>query len=250
MPIFLNMEYYQSETPIVLRAYGRCIQQMVDHLKATPDRELRTRMALETVRSMALINPAGKEMEAYQKKLWDHLYRIAGYDLDVDSPFPPPHAPALEDKPVRPSYQILRSKRRHYGRNVDLMIERAKTLEDETQRNAYVRQIASYMKLMTRLATTDPNAPDVSDAVVLRHLEEMSGGMLRLNHEEVQLAQGFKPTHITNQSAPVYQRRKKKKRTQQAFTQPATTTSAPASGTGGFRKKRRNKRNRNKNNPG
>lgn len=240
------MDYHQSEEPLKLRAYGRCVQEMVYHLKTVEDRALRTRMAHEAVRSMAIINPAGKEMEEFQKKLWDHLFRIADYDLDIDSPYPPPIPPSEEAKPKRPSYHTTRAKRRHYGRNVELMIEKAKTIEDPEDRQTYIRQIASYMKLMSRVATSDPNAPDVSDAVIVKHLHEMSGGELHLDLDESQLLKGFKPTHITNQSAPVYQRRKKKKRpAQQAFTQPSNNTGQPNN----FRKKkRRPNRNRNKNN--
>ncbi len=245
------MEYHKTDAPLRLREYGRCLQRMVAHLKTIEDRALRTRMAHEAVRSMAILNPAGREMQEYRKKLWDHLFRIADYDLDVDSPFPPPERPETQPRPPRPAYTRVRASRRHYGRNVEQMIKKAVEMTEPEHQLAYARQIASYMKLMSRMASGDPNAPDLQDSVIFKHLYEMSGGKLQLDPEQTQLVQGFKPTHITNQSTSLYQRKRKKKKftkapNTQAFTQPSGDQGAG----GGFRKKKRNKRFRGKGGPG
>lgn len=205
------MDYHKSEQTLKLREYGRCLQDMVAAIKAETNRDMRTRMAVEAVRCMTILNPAGKEMQDYTKKLWDHLFHIADYELDVDSPYPVPTRPEVVAKAKRPSYNKIRPRKRHYGHNIELMIQHALTLENPDERMAYVRQIASYMKLMVRVASNDPHTNDVEDYVIFQHLRELSGGQININPEETQLRVGFKPTHITNQSAPIYQRNKKKK---------------------------------------
>ena len=79
--------YYNTEREkLQMPEYGRIVLNMVEQVKAIPDKAKRSEQAKAVVRVMELLNPQVHTQENYEQKLWDHLYMIAGYDLDIDSP--------------------------------------------------------------------------------------------------------------------------------------------------------------------
>ena len=84
----IKLEYNTSRDALGMYEYGRNVQNMVRDLKAIPEKDKRTTQAMAIVKVMELLNPQVRSLEDYEHKLWDHLYMIAGYDLDVASPYP------------------------------------------------------------------------------------------------------------------------------------------------------------------
>lgn len=207
------MDYHKSTTPLRLREYGRHIQDMAERLLEVEDRQQRTRLAELTVAVMAKLHPRGRGMENYEAMLWDHLHQMCSYELDVDGPYPKPEPPAEEEQQDRLAYHRKHSSLRQYGRNVDLMIEKALEMPEGEVRDAYVRMIASYMKLSAQNDTMG-GSYNVNDEMTFEHLKHLSKGELVLESEEVSLQNRYnKGTgNISNKSAPVYQRKKKKKK--------------------------------------
>lgn len=129
-----------------MKEYGSNIQKIVDYIVAVPDRDTRTKQAHILIELMRQIHPQMREGIDYSKKLWDDLYIMADFDLDVDSPFPPPPKEILGKKPMAVPYNQHRLKYLHYGRNVELLVLKAILTEDIEDRRAFVSYIVKLMK--------------------------------------------------------------------------------------------------------
>ncbi len=171
------MEYNSQRPALTLPEHGRSVHRMVEHAKNLETREERTRAIVTIVNIIAQMNPSMKDQTEFQHKLWDHMFIIAGYDLDVDSPFPPPKREEIEKRPDRLPYPVHRIRYKHYGKNVELMIQKAIEMESGQEKDYYVNAIASYMKMAYRKW----NDEKVADQVILDHLEELSSGYLKLD---------------------------------------------------------------------
>ena len=73
---------------LLLREYGRNVQDLVNHILSIEDRAERTRLSYLLVNLMSKLNPQLKDIQDSQQKLWNHLYVMSGSQLDVDAPFP------------------------------------------------------------------------------------------------------------------------------------------------------------------
>ncbi len=176
------MKYKISENLLKLREYGRNVQMMVEVAKTIKDNEERNALVGEIVRIMAAINPNVRDTPDYKQKLWDHLFLLADFDLDAESPFPIPGPEILDIKPVkRMGYQAGRSRFRSYGRNVDLILEAALKYKPGEERTELITMIANIMKVQIMSSTRDLNAENT----VLEHLRVMTKGEVNLKPEEV-----------------------------------------------------------------
>ncbi len=141
------MEYNTTRDHLIIREYGRHIQKMVDFMLTIEDREKRTRNAHTVVELMGFLNPSLKTVEDYKHKLWDHLYYISDFKLDVDSPYPMPDKESYTEKPEPVAYPKQHPKYNHLGKNLQSLIEKAMKEEDEEKRQGLANAIAYYMKL-------------------------------------------------------------------------------------------------------
>lgn len=136
-----------TEATILFREYGRNIQSMVEHMKAAPEKEQRSRMARTIVELMRMLNPEpGNDTADYYHKLWDHLYAMAGYDLEVDGPFPKPDPvqKAARPEPLEPAGK--RTKNKTYGRNLQLLVDKVAAMEEGEDREAGIIAIGRLIK--------------------------------------------------------------------------------------------------------
>jgi len=145
---------------------------------------------------MAQLNPAVKESGDYKHKLWDHLYIISDFKLDVDAPFPPPPPLSLSTKPEHLSYHDKEIEFKHYGKNIALMIEKAMEYEEGAEKDALVVAIANHMKK----SYLNWNRESVADELIEQHLGILS-------KEKLKLKQDFKFAH-TNDILAQNQKRK------------------------------------------
>jgi hypothetical protein len=139
------------------------------------DREKRTLYAHILVELMRQIHPNMKDNQDYYNKLWDDLYIMSGFELDVESPYPPPSKEVLGRKPLRVDYNQQNLTYRHYGRNVELLVEKAIQTEDKEDRLAFV----SYLFRLMRSFYNTWNKDNPEDVVLLEHLEDLSEGQLK-----------------------------------------------------------------------
>ena len=175
------MTYNTEKERIVISEYGRCIQEMIKKLHEIEDREQRTEAAKYIISVMAQMNPQVKESSDWEHKLWDHLYMISGYALDLDSPFAPPTPATRQGKPQHIGYQNHHIKYGHYGQYIVKMIEAASKEEDEAVREALAHSIANQMKRNY----LEWNKSVVNDQVILDDLKAISGGRLVITEERL-----------------------------------------------------------------
>ncbi len=170
------MEYNTQKTQLHLPEYGRIIQQLVERCKELSTKEERNEMAMAIIDFMGQRNPQLRDEENYKHKLWDHLFILAEYDLDVDSPYPFPTMEQLAEKPKRMEYPKLQGDFKFYGKSILQLIEKAIELEQGDEKEALIEVIANNMKKSYNVY----NKEHVTDDVIFRHLKELSENRLDL----------------------------------------------------------------------
>jgi len=173
------MEYNTQKSKLIIAEYGRNLQQMAQDCTKIEDRELRTRTAEFIVNVMAQMNPKVKESGDYRQKLWDHLHIMADFKLDIDSPYPPPSQEVLHFSHKQIKYQQGNIRYRHYGKNIELMIDKAVTYEEGPEKEALIKTIANHLKK----SYLNWNRNSVDDDVILKNLADLSGSRLQLSEE-------------------------------------------------------------------
>ena len=172
------LTYNSQLKKLVLPEYGRNIQQMVDYCLTIEDRDERTHCAYTIVQNMANMFPQLRAETDYQHKLWDHLMIMSGFKLDVDFPFDDIiREESLDTKPDPITYELVPIKYRHYGKNIERMIERAATYPEGEERDALVMLLANHMKKLIFQISNE----DVEDAKIFKDLAFYSKGEIRLD---------------------------------------------------------------------
>ena len=174
-----GLTYNTEKEQIVISEYGRCVQEMIKKLPEIEDREQRTEAAKYIISVMVQMNPNIKQSSDYEHKLWDHLYMISGYNLDVDSPYVPPVPLEKQSKPQHIGYQNNDIKYGHYGQYLIKMIEAASQEENEEVREALAYSLAGQMKRNY----IEWNKSVVNDQVIIDDLKNISGGRLVISEE-------------------------------------------------------------------
>ena len=141
------MEYNTTRNHLTIREYGRHIQKMAEYVLTIEDREKRQKNANALVELMGFLNPQLKNVEDYRHKLWDHLFLITDFKLDVESPYPIPTRETLRPTPDPLPYPKRYPKYNHLGKNIEIIIDKALKEEDAEKRQGFVNSIAYYMKL-------------------------------------------------------------------------------------------------------
>ncbi|WP_299708175.1 DUF4290 domain-containing protein [uncultured Pontibacter sp.] len=162
---------------LLLREYGRNVQDLVNHILSLEDRSERTRLSHLLVNLMAKLNPQLRDTQDYQQKLWNHLYVMSGSKLDVDAPYPLSAMEYLNDKPQPMQYPLHTPRYKHYGQNVELLIQRATELEDDKEREAATISIGKLMKTLYRSYNKD----SITDDVILNDIQQISKGKLNMD---------------------------------------------------------------------
>jgi len=170
------MEYNTQRKPLALGEYGRYVQEMVEHTMAIEDREERNKAAQAIIQLMTVMNPSYKGNDELINKLWDDLYVMSNFQLDVDAPYPKPE-PAVNIQAEKIEYPKGDFKYRHYGKSIENLIEVAKSIEDKDEQQALTQLIAHLMKR----SYLNYNRDSVNEEMIIDQLKEMSGGLLKLN---------------------------------------------------------------------
>jgi hypothetical protein len=142
------MEYNTTRNHLIMKEYGRHIQRMVEYLLTIEDREVRQKNAYTIIELMGFLNPHLKNVEDFRHKLWDHLFLISDFKLDVDSPYPIPTRETLKAKPDPLPYPKRYPKYNHLGKNIEVIIDKALNETDQEKRQGFANSIAYYMKLV------------------------------------------------------------------------------------------------------
>ena len=170
------MEYNSARTKLLIPEYGRHIQKMIDHATGLKDREERNRCAQAIIAVMGQLNPHLRDVADFKHKLWDHLFIMSEFKLDVDSPYDKPSAETLHEKPESLKYPAAQVKYLHYGKIIQDLIKKAVEHPEGSDKEHFVTVLLNLMK-RTYLAW---NNNSVSDEVILNDLRELSKNQLKV----------------------------------------------------------------------
>ncbi len=180
-----NLEYNTEREHLIIPEYGRHIQKMVNQAVAMEDREERNKCAKSIIAVMGNLNPHLRDVSDFQHKLWDQLFMISDFKLDVDAPYPKPSPEELSERPEPLAYPQNFPKYRFYGNNIKRMIDVAVKWEDGDKKDALVMTIANHMKK----SFLSWNKDTVEDQAIFNHLFELSDGALNLKDSDEDLTE-------------------------------------------------------------
>ena len=172
--------YYNTEVErLGMPESGRNVLKMVEQLRDIPDKAKRTEQARAVVKVMESLNPQVHQQENFMQKLWDHLFMIAGYDLDVDSPYPKPLPEISQSKPDPIPLNTQPIKARPYGRNIESIIGLIAEQPDGEVKTAMIRSLAIYMRQQYLIWNKDT----VADETIFKDIERISGGTVKVPND-------------------------------------------------------------------
>lgn len=166
------MEYNTELSKLIIPEYGRNVQRMVEYLMTIEDKEKRNHQANAVIEVMGNLNPHLRDVPHFKHKLWDHLFIMSDFKLDVDTPYEKPEAEELAKKPEPMAYPQSKIRLRHFGKNILKMIDRAAEIEEETVQNEMVVAICNHMKK----SYVSWNNSSVEDVVIVNQFNKMANG--------------------------------------------------------------------------
>ncbi|MEN8138961.1 MAG: DUF4290 domain-containing protein [Bacteroidota bacterium] len=200
------MEYNTDRSKLIIPEYGRNVQKMVNYCLSLEDRDSRNDTAKAIIEVMGNLNPHLRDVPDFKHKLWDQLFIMADFNLDVDSPYEIPERETFTKAPDILSYPKKSNRYRFYGINLRLMIEEASQREDNEEKEALIMVLANHMKK----SYLNWNRDVVDDETVLKHLYELSGEKIDLRNKNITLTSSLdlqkkrKSTYTDNKGKSSY----------------------------------------------
>lgn len=186
------MEYNTTRNKLAMREYGRHVQKMIEYIQTIEDPEKRQKHVYEVIELMGFLNPHLKNVEDFRHKLWDHLFFISDFKLEVESPYPIPTRESLKTKPEPIPYPKRISKHAHLGKNLEDIINIALKEQDPEKREALANTIAYYMKL----TYSNWHKEIVQDDAIQSELNEITNGQLAFTNTPS--VKAFRPMERSN----------------------------------------------------
>lgn len=209
------MEYNTAKKKIITKEYGRNIQQMIEYLLTIQDKEQRNQQAKAIVKAMANLSNDSKKTADFWQKIWDELFVISDFQLDIDSPFPIPAKKNIESKPKHIDYPDHKIKFPSYGKNIERAILQLSEEEDSPSKTETTKAIAVYLKSLY----LNYNRDSVNDELIREHLRILSNGKLELDKDFV--FPSTKSLLLLKESEEAAQNKKKNKAQAKSNNQPS-----------------------------
>ena len=180
------MDYNTQRKKLILPEYGRSIHKMVDWVCTIEDRDERNRQISAVIAVMGNMNPHLRDVNDFKHKLWDHVQIMSDFRIDIDSPFPIPTRESFNTGINRVPYKTDPIRIRHYGRNIQMMVNDVARKSDSEAREKAILMLANHMK---KLYVTW-NKDVVYDDIIFRDIEFLSKGRIKIS-EGIKLAQAY-----------------------------------------------------------
>lgn len=177
----MNGEYNTQRPSIILKEYGRNVQKLVEYIRSIPSKEKRTELAYTLIELIKQLTPTVKDQPENPQRVWDDLYIIANFNLDINSPYPVPKPEILFKKPEKVHYPQSQVRFKHYGKNIEKLVKEALKKEDPQERQDAIIYLGKLMKTFYG----NWNKETIDDSVILKDIQEMSGGALNMTIEKV-----------------------------------------------------------------
>jgi hypothetical protein len=173
---------YNTERPhLILKEYGRNVQKLVEYIRTIADKDKRTELAYTLIELIKQLTPTIKDQPENPQRVWDDLYIIADFNLDIHSPYPVPERDILFKKPDKVDYPQSTIRFKHYGKNIEKLVKEALKKEDPQERQDAIIYLGKLMKTFYG----NWNKETLDDSVILKDIQEMSGGALDMTIEKV-----------------------------------------------------------------
>ncbi|WKZ58494.1 MAG: DUF4290 domain-containing protein [Cyclobacteriaceae bacterium] len=174
-------EYNTQRPQIILKEYGRNVQNLVEYIRSVPDKNKRTELATTLIELIKQLTPSLKDQPENPQRLWDDLYIIADFVLDINNPYPVPEREILFKKPMKVNYPQSKVRFKHYGKNIEKLVKEALKKEDPQEKEDAIIYLGKLMKTFYG----NWNKETLDDSVILNDIKIMSEGKLTLNIEKV-----------------------------------------------------------------
>ncbi|NME70822.1 DUF4290 domain-containing protein [Flammeovirga aprica] len=211
--------YNTSRSDIILKEYGRNIEGLVQFISSLEDKSLRTQYAYTLIALMKQLHPIQKQLNDSQQRIWDHLQVMSDFKLDIDSPYPAPKENMMFSKPRKVEYTQSHIRFRHFGKNLEAMVQKALQLETKDDVELAFSKI---VKLMKSFYSAQVNN-QIEDEVIMNTLNTLSKGKVNMRDVKAKYPDSFKNVKLPSNTA-------------------TTTTSSSSSSSSSKSKKRRKKR--------
>lgn len=173
----MEKNYNFERKKLMLPEYGRHVHEMVDYLRTIHDRDLRNLQAQVVIEVMGNLNPILRDTVDFKHKLWDHLFIMADFQLDVDSPYPIPSQKILYPRPDKMEYPNHKIRRKHYGKYIEKMLHAIALSDDESAKALTVENLAKYM----RVKSFEYNREHPNNQVIVKDIQTMSDHQITLD---------------------------------------------------------------------
>lgn len=173
---------YNSQRPhIILKEYGRNVQKLVEYIRSVPNKEKRTELAATLIELIKQLTPSLKDQPENPQRLWDDLYIIADFNLDINNPYPVPEREILFKKPMKVDYPQSKVRFKHYGKNIEKLVKEALKKEDPQEKEEAIIYLGKLMKTFYG----NWNKETLDDSVILNDIKILSEGKLTLSIDKV-----------------------------------------------------------------
>ena len=177
----MRKNYNNTRRKLYLPEYGRHIHEMVDHLMTIEDRDERNRQAKAVIAVMGNLQPLLRDTADFAHKLWDHLFIMSDFQLDVDSPYPRPTRDELQMMPRKLEYSQGRISQKHYGKYVAKMFDNLRKESDTEAQHDAIEKLARYM----RSKSFEYNQEHPNNEVIIKDIKMMTNGDIQLNEDAI-----------------------------------------------------------------
>ncbi len=173
----MKKNYNYTRRKLYLPEYGRHIQEMIDSLSLIEDRRERNRQARAVIAVMGNLFPLLRDTADYTHKLWDHMFIMSDFQLDVDSPYPRPSRQELTAAPHRMPYAQSRLSHKHYGKYVGQMLRKLGEANNPGAVARTVGNLACYM----RAKSYEYNQEHPNNEIIIKDIRQMSAGAVQID---------------------------------------------------------------------
>ena len=192
----MRHNYNYTRRKLYLPEYGRHIHKMVDSLLLIEDRAERTRQAKAVIAVMGNLNPLLRDTADFTHKLWDHLFIMSDFQLDVDSPYPQPTRDDLEPTPRRLNYPQSFIRFKHYGKYVGRILKALSECQEDKSIDNTVGNIARYM----RTKSYEYNLDHPNNEVIIKDIKILSGNSIEIDEQALNnIRSDYKQNHSAHQ---------------------------------------------------
>ena len=169
------MEYNTEREHLIIPEYGRHVQKMIAHATNLKDKTEQQKCVNAIIAFMGQRNPHLRDIKDFTHKLWDHLFIMSDFKIDVQSPYPKPERVKLAARPEKMSYPKQKIRFPFYGVNIEKMVAYAIQMEDGELKETMAGMIANHMKKDYICW----NKAFVDDDTILKHLNQLSEGKVK-----------------------------------------------------------------------